>query len=59
MTDEYLKPCPHCGAAASMRRRAGDYVYKSFVECNGCHAKTAFYADDLAAAIAWNRRADD
>lgn len=51
-----LKPCPHCGGEAELRRsKSGDYT----VRCAECGARTRQYHENEGGAMwAWNRRAE-
>lgn len=48
-----LKPCPCCGAAASVRRSTQHVAY---IICTQCRLQTAFWPTVEAAEAVWNRR---
>lgn len=60
MTDEYIKPCPHCGGVACLTQ---NYSYKIrsyfvFVSCNICNAQgKTFRSTEEPAAVGWNNTA--
>lgn len=74
MENEKLKPCPHCGGAASL---AANYSYRHrtffvFVKCDVCGAQGKLYSSEDTpeatewksrpcddAAAAWNMRTDE
>lgn len=53
--DDWLKPCPFCGAPAELRHnKTWDYE----VRCTNCRAKTRQHHEDENGAVSdWNRRA--
>lgn len=52
MSEQELKPCPFCGAAAKMDT---DIIYQ-MVTCTDCTANTGWWDSEAKAAEAWNQR---
>lgn len=58
LADELLDGCPFCGGVALFRRPEGNPEADTHqAACRDCGAQTRFFATELLAAQAWNRRA--